>query len=76
MVGSVERYFDVWSVSEMTLELRGASGKNCSMGAPNVCESEPLDIEIDSSAEVSGLPVNIGADVYPLHETRLSMWWR
>ena len=43
------------------------------MGAPNVRDGESVDIEIDSSAEVSCLPANIGADTYPLHETRLSM---
>ena len=56
-VGSVGSYFDVGSVSEATLEPRGAD----------------VDIEIDSGAEVSCFPVNIGADTYPLHETRLSM---
>ena len=47
--------------------------------APNVREGESVDIEIDSGVEVSRLPANIGADTYPLHETRLSMcgdWWR
>ena len=43
------------------------------MGAPNVREGESVDIEIDSCAEVSCLLVNIGADTYPLHETRLIM---
>ena len=43
------------------------------MGAPNMREGESVDIEIDSGAEVSCHPVNIGADTYPLHETRLSM---
>ena len=47
--------------------------KICSMGAPNVRKGESVDIEIDSGAEVSCLPVNIGADTHPLHETRLSM---
>ena len=42
------------------------------MDAPSVREGETVDIEIDSGAEVSSLPVNIGADTYPLHETRLS----
>ena len=69
-VGSVGSYFDV---SEVTLEPRGADEKICSMGAPNVREGESVDIEIDSGAEVSCFPVNIGADTYPLHETRLSM---
>ena len=32
-----------------------------------------MDIEIDSGAEVSCFLVNIGADTYPLFETRLSM---
>ena len=41
---------------------------------PRMCvKGESVDIEIDSGAEVSCLPVNIGADTYPLHETRLSM---
>ena len=35
--------------------------------------AESVDIEIDSGAEVSCLPANIGADTYPLDETRLSM---
>ena len=43
------------------------------MGAPNVRGGESVDIEIDSGAEVSCLLVNVGADTYPLHETRLSM---
>ena len=73
MVGSVGSWFDVGSVSEVTLEPRGADEKVCSMGAPNVREGESVDIEIDSGAEVSCLPVNIGADTHPLHETRLSM---
>ena len=47
--------------------------KICSMGAPNVREGESVDIEIDSGAAVSCLLVNIGADTYTLHETRLSM---
>ena len=34
---------------------------------------QTVDIEIDSGAEVSCLPANIGADTYSLHETRLSM---
>ena len=73
MVGSVGSYFDVGSVSEVTIEPRGADEKICSMGAPNVREGESVDVEIDSGAEVSCLPVNIGACTYPLHETRLSM---
>ena len=73
MVGSIGSCFDVGSVSEVTLEPRGADEKICSMSAPNVCEGESVDIEIDSGAEVSCLLANIGADTYPLHETRLSM---
>ena len=73
MVGSVGSYFDVCSVSEVTLELRGADVKICYMSAPNVREGESVDIEIDSGVEVSYLPANIGADTYPLHQTRLSM---
>ena len=64
MVGSVESYFDVGSVSEP----RGGDEKICSMSAPNVRERESVDIEIDSGAEVSCLP---------LHETRLTQHvWR
>ena len=74
MVGSVGSYFDIGSVSEMTFEPRGADEKICSTGAPDVREAQSVDIEIDSGAEVSCLPVNIGADTYPLHETRLSMF--
>ena len=47
--------------------------KICSMSAPNVREGESVDIEIDSGAEVSCLPANIGAETHPLHGTRLSM---
>ena len=68
MVGSVGSYFNAGCVSEVTLEPRSADEKICSMGAPNVREGESVDIEIDSGAEVSCLPVNIGADTYPLHE--------
>ena len=71
MVGSVGCYFDVGSVSDVTL---GADEKVCSMSAPNVREEESVDIEIDSGAEVSCLLANISADTYPLHETRLSMF--
>ena len=73
VVGSVGSYFDVDSVSEVTLEPRCADEKVCSMGAPNVREGESVDIEIDSGAGVSCILVNIGADTYPLHERRLSM---
>ena len=69
MVGSVGSFFGVGSVSEVTLEPRGADENICSTGAPNVREGESVDIEIDSGAEVSCLPLNIGADTYPLHET-------
>ena len=44
-----------------------------SVPAPNVREGESVDIKIYSGAEVSCHLVNIGADTYPLHETRLSM---
>ena len=43
------------------------------VSAPNVREGESVDIETDSGAEVSCLPVNIGADTYPLHGTGLSI---
>ena len=52
MVRSIGSYFDVGSVSEVTLEPRGADEKICSMSAPNVREGESVDIEIDSGAEV------------------------
>ena len=73
MVGPIGSYFDIGSVSEGTLEPRGADENICSMGAPSVREGESVDIEIDSGAEVSCLPANIGADTHPVHETRLSM---
>ena len=72
-VGSVGSFFGVGSVSGVTLELRGADEKICSMSAPDVREGESVDLEIDSGADVSCLPPNIGADTFPLHETRLSM---
>ena len=50
MVGSVESYFDVGSVSEVTIEPRSADEKICSMDAPSLCEGESVDIEIDSGA--------------------------
>ena len=71
MVGSIGSYFDVGSVSEAKLEPRGADAKICSMGARSVREGESVDIEINAGAEVSCLPVNVGADTCPLHETRL-----
>ena len=73
MVGSVGSYFDVGSVSEVTFEPRSADEKICSVSAPNAREGESVDSEIDSGAEVSCLPANIGADTFPLHKTRLSM---
>ena len=62
MVGSVGSCFDVGSVSEVTLEPRGADEKICSMSASNVREGESVC-----------LPANIDADTYPLHETRVSV---
>ena len=84
MVGAIGSYFDLGSVSEWSLELRCENEGVCSVGTASVCEGDVVDIEIDSGAEVSCLPSNIGADTYPLHETRLSMcgghqvasWWR
>ena len=73
MVGAIESYFDIGSGSEGILEPRGAGEEICSVGVPSVREGEFVDIEIDSGAEVSCLPVSIGAATYPLHETRLSM---
>ena len=37
-------------------------------------EGGSVDIDIDSGAEGSCLPSNIGADTYPLHETKFSMY--
>ena len=73
MVGAIGSYFDFGSVSEGTPESRGAGEEICSVGVPSVREDEFVDIEVDSGAEVSCLPANIGADTYPLHETRLNM---
>ena len=56
MVGSVESYFDVGSVSEVTIEPSGAGEKICYMDAPKVREGQSVDIEIDSGAEVSCFP--------------------
>ena len=72
-IGAIGSYFDLGSVSEWSLELRGENEGICSVGTASVCEGDVVDIEIDSGAEVSCLPSNIGADTYPLHETRLSM---
>ena len=38
-----------------------------------VKQVESVDIEIDSGAEVSCLPSNIGADTHQTHETRLAL---
>ena len=73
MVGAIGSYFDLGSVSEWTLEPRSENEGICSVGTASVCEGDVVDIEIDSGAEVSCLPSNIGADTYPLHETRHSM---
>ena len=70
VVGSVGSYFDVGSVSEVTLEPRGADEKICSVGVPNVREGKSVDIKIDSGADVSCFLVNIGEDTYPLHEAQ------
>ena len=76
MVGSVGSYFDVGSVSEVTLETRSAGEKICSMGAPNVREGESVDIEIDSGAEVSCFSVNIGAGHVPTARDEVQHVWR
>ena len=61
-------------MSEWSLEPRGENEGICSVGTASVCGGgDVVDIEIDSGAEVSCLPSNIGTDTYPLHETRLSM---
>ena len=53
----------------------GAAGEEiCSVGVPSVREGEFVVIEVDSGAEVSCLPANVGADTYPQYETRLTMW--
>ena len=71
MVGEIGSYFA--SVSEGTPEFRSASEEISCVGFPSVREGEFVDIEIDTGAEVSCLPANIGDDTYPVHETRLSM---
>ena len=40
---------------------------------PSLCAGEVVGIEVGSGAEVRCLQAIIGADTYPLHETRLSM---
>ena len=65
-------HFDFGSVSEGILEPKGAGGR-CSVGALSVREGEFVDIKVDSGSKVSSSPASIGADTYPLHETRLSM---
>ena len=73
MVGTIGSCFDLGSVGEGIPEPRCADEDICSVGAPSVREGEFVDIEVDSGAEVSCLLASIGADTYPLHETRLSM---
>ena len=74
MVGSVESFFDVGSVSEVTIEPRGAGEKICSMDAPNVREGESVDIEIVSGAEVSCFLVNIGRHVFIARDEAQHVW--
>ena len=74
MVGAIRICFDLGSVSEWSLEPRGENEGICSIGTASACEGDVVDIEINSGAEVSCLPSNIGADTYPLHETKLSMY--
>ena len=64
MVGAIGSYFDLGSVSEWSLELRCENEGLCSVGTASVCEGDVVDIEIDSGAEVSCLPSNIGADTW------------
>ena len=73
MVGAFGSYFDLGSVREGIPESRSAGEEICSVGVPCVRESEFVDIEVDSGVEVSCLLASIGADTYPLHETRFSM---
>ena len=73
VVGAIGSYFDLGSVSEGIPEPRDAGDEICSVGIPSVREGEFVDIEVDSGAEVSCLLASIGADTYPLHETRFSM---
>ena len=72
MVGAIGSYFDLGSVSEGILEPRSAGAKICSVGVPSVCEGEIVYVEVDSGAAVSCLPASIGADTFPLYETRLT----
>ena len=82
MVGSVGSYFHVGSVSEVTLEPRGADENICSLGASKR-EGESVNIDIDSGAEVSCLPVHrrryvSAARAETQHVWRSSRcgWWR
>ena len=65
MVGAIGSYFDLGSVSEWSFEPRSENEGICSVGTASVCEGDVVDIEIDSGAEVTCLPWNIGADTYP-----------
>ena len=64
MVGAIGSYFDLGSVSEGIPEPRGAGEEICHVAVPSVREGESVDIEVDSRAELSSLP---------LLETKLSM---
>ena len=68
MVGAIGSCFDFGGVSKGILEPRDAGEEIGSVGVPSVREGE-----LDSGADVSCLPASIGADTYPLQETRLSM---
>ena len=82
MVGSVGSYFDVGSVSDVTLEARGADENICSMGAPDVREGESVYIEIDSGAEVSCLRTSAQTRIPARDEAQRVWrsprcgWWR
>ena len=73
MVGTIGSYVDLGIVSEGIPGPRGAGEEICSVGVPCVREGEFVDIEVNSGAEVSCPLASIGADTYPLHETRLSI---
>ena len=44
-----------------------------SVGYPSGRAGEVVEIEVDSGAALSSLLVGVGADSFPLHETKLSM---
>ena len=61
------------SASRKCSELRSTGVEIWSVGYPSGRAGEVVDIEVDSGAAVSSLPVCVDADSFPLHETKLGM---